>query len=121
VAAIFSQLTGNCDVGDGSAMSVFTKGKCAKCGGSGHQHKDCPSIDHGFDAKANSKRDNGTSAKQKNVDRRIEYRHDPGSAAPPAQQDSNRKKRGTKRESAKGVGSLRRHGQTQDLRSGELD
>ena len=70
-----------------------------------HQHKDCPSIDHDFDAKVSSQRDNGTSAKQKNVDRRIEYRHDPDSAVPPAQQDSNRKKRGTKRASAKDVGS----------------
>jgi hypothetical protein len=105
VAAIFSQLTGTYGIDDGSAMLVFTKCKCAKCNGSGHQHKDCPSVDHDFDAKTSSKRDNGTSAKQKNVDRRIEYRHDPDSAAPPAQQDSNRKKRGTKRELAKGVGA----------------
>jgi hypothetical protein len=105
VAAVFSRLTGDCGVNDGSAVLGFTKGKCAKCDGVGHQHKDCPSVDHELDAKASSRRDNGTSAKQKNVDRRIEYRHDPDSAAPPAQQDSNRKKRGTKRESAKGVGA----------------
>ena len=38
VAAIFSQLTGTYGIDDGSAMLVFTKCKCAKCNGSGHQH-----------------------------------------------------------------------------------
>jgi hypothetical protein len=104
VAAIFSELTGPYGINDDSAMLVFTKGKCAKCNGVGHQHKDCPSIDHEFDAKVSSKRDNGTSGKQQNVDRNVEYRHDPDSSAPPAQQDSNRKKR-TKRAPAKGVGA----------------
>jgi hypothetical protein len=104
VAAISSQLNGTYGVNDGSAMLVFTKSKCAKCNGVGHVHKDCPSIDHEFDSKVTSRRDNGTSGKQQNVDRNVEYRHNPDSSAPPAQQDSNRKKR-TQRAPAKGIGT----------------
>ena len=35
---------------DGSIIA-FMAGKCAKCGGVGHQHAKCPTIDHGFDYK----------------------------------------------------------------------
>ena len=60
VSAIFSDLTIDYGVGDDTAMVAFNKGKCAKCNGDGHQYRDCPTIDHGFDAKINARRDNGT-------------------------------------------------------------